>query len=45
MLKSENLAVQCLAGHGKDVQSILNSQEEALQLFSFLPQNPSVLSA
>lgn len=34
MSKSENTAVQCLARHGKDVQLILNSQEEALHHYT-----------
>lgn len=43
MLKSENLAVQCLAGYGKDIQFVLNRQEQALHNHTvvFLPSPKS----
>lgn len=48
MLKSENVTVQCLAGHGKDVQLILNNQEEALHhhtvVFLPSPKSPCFLN-
>lgn len=43
MLKSENPVLQGLPGYGKDVQFILNSQEEALHHHTavFLPSPKS----